>query len=323
MDISVVLSTYNRCGILSKALQCLALQDAPGIEYEIIVVDNNSTDRTRQIVESFTARDKRFRYLFEGRQGLSYARNAGIGIARADVIAFTDDDVETACDWIYQMHRALLSYPEAEFIGGRVLPLIEEPLPSWAHAKMGPFALQDFGAEPVKLYDRDRRCLIGASLAVRCRALAKAGLFNLETQRVEDGVGSTEDADWETQVWNYGGHGMYVPEIVVHSPLSKHRLLKAYHRRWHIGHGKFSARARRPELETSRRWLDVPAFLYRRAVQSVIEFAILSLKRKQIEAFERETSLLFSLGFIAERWRMQLFQAQSGRRPAQIDSLAG
>src|ERR1700685_4570885 len=107
MHISVVLSTYNRCGILAKALRCLALQEAPGIESEIIVVDNNSTDGTRQIVDGFVARDKRFRYLFERRQGLSYARNAGIRIARADAIAFTDDDVEVASDWICQIHRAL------------------------------------------------------------------------------------------------------------------------------------------------------------------------------------------------------------------------
>lgn len=322
MDISVVLSTYNRCDILSKALEALALQQAPGIEYEIIIVDNNSTDRTRQIAEKFTAGDRRFCYLFEARQGLSHARNAGIRAARADAIAFTDDDVEVSTDWIYHIYRALLRYPEAEYIGGRVLPCLHEPMPAWAHCKMSPFALQDLGDRPVRICHRDRRCLIGACLAIRNRALAKAGLFSVETQRVGNGVGSTEDADWETQVWNYGGHGMYVPEIVVHSPLSKDRLLKAYHRRWHVGHGKFNARARRPELESSRNWLDVPAFIYRQALQSGFEFALFSLKRKQIEAFERENSLLFSLGFIAERWKTQLFHPLGARRPAHVNSLA-
>ncbi|HEX3681953.1 MAG TPA: glycosyltransferase [Bryobacteraceae bacterium] len=322
MDISVVLSTYNRCDTLAKALGKLSQQEAPGIQYEIIVVDNNSTDRTPEIAEGFTAADARFRYLFEARQGLSYGRNAGIRAARADAIVFTDDDVEVATDWIRRIHQALLRYPEAEYIGGRVLPLLEEPKPAWAHFKMSPFALQDLGDEPVRIGDPDRRCLIGACLAVRRRALAKAGLFSIETQRVQDGVGSTEDADWETQVWNYGGHGMYVPEIVVHSPLSKSRLLKAYHRRWHAGHGKFNARARRPELESARRWLDVPAFIYRQALQSGFECALLSLQRKPVQAFERENALLFSLGFIAERWRMQLLSPQSARRQAQVNSLA-
>ena len=122
MDISVVLSTYNRCDILPNALRALALQETPGIEYEVIIVDNNSTDRTRQIAEEFIAGDRRFRYLFESRQGLSYARNAGIRAARADAFSFTDDDVEVSTNWIYHLYRALARYPEAEFIGGRVLP---------------------------------------------------------------------------------------------------------------------------------------------------------------------------------------------------------
>ena len=99
MDISVVLSTYNRCDTLAKALGKLSQQEAPGIQYEIIAVDNNSTDRTPEIVEGFATADARFRYLFEARQGLSYGRNAGIRAARADAIVFTDDDVEVATDW--------------------------------------------------------------------------------------------------------------------------------------------------------------------------------------------------------------------------------
>lgn len=322
MDISVVLSTYNRCEVLPRALNCLALQRAPGLDYEVIVVDNNSSDQTRALVASFIARDQRFRYLFEGRQGLSYARNAGIHKSRADLLAFTDDDVEVSPDWISQICSAALRYPDAEFFGGRVLPSVPGSLPDWAHAKMAPFALQNLGDQPLALDRKDPRCLIGACLAVRRHAFDRAGLFSAETQRVRDAVGSTEDADWEAQVWNRGGHGMYVPEIIVHSPLSKDRLTKSYHRRWHVGHGKFSAKARRPELESSRRLLDVPAFIYRQALQSALESAILSLKLRKSEAFERENSMLFSLGFIAERWKTQLLSPQNGRRPAPANSLA-
>lgn len=323
MDISVVLSTYNRCDVLGRALECLAAQEAPGVEYEILIVDNNSSDATRRIAETFAARDRRFRCLFERRQGLSYARNAGIRAAQAEAIAFTDDDVEAASDWIFQMHSALRRYPEAAFIGGRVLPPGDIRLPAWAHAKMGPFALQDLGDRPVMVSEADRRCLIGACLAVRARAFQEAGLFSTATQRVQDGVGSTEDADWEAQVWERGGHGMYVPEIVVHSPLSKDRLAKQYHRRWHLGHGKFNARARRPELEAARRWLDVPAFLYRQGLVSAFECALLSVQRRRIEAFERENALLFCVGFAAERWKTHLTESLGFRRAAQANPLAG
>jgi glycosyltransferase involved in cell wall biosynthesis len=322
MHISVVLSTYNRADVLAGALECFARQQAPSVEFEVIIVDNNSSDRTREIAEAFAARDPRFRCLFESRQGLSYARNAGIRAARADAVAFTDDDVQVAPDWIAQIHRALLEYPEADYLGGRVLPVWPSAMPDWSHAKMSPFALQDLGDRPLRLSSEDPRCLIGACLVVRSRALAKAGLFSTETQRVEDGVGSTEDADWEMQVWSYGGHGVYAPDIVVYSPLSPERLTKAYHRRWHIGHGKFHARSRRLEPENSRLCLDVPAFVYRQALLNAFECAVSTLRGNRIQAFERENSLLFCLGFMTERWKTHLLRDQPSRRPAPANSLA-
>jgi glycosyltransferase involved in cell wall biosynthesis len=323
MDISVVLSTYNRCDILPRALEHLARQQTRGLEVEIIVVDNNSTDETKAVIESFAARDKRIRYLFEPRQGVSYGRNAGIAAARADAIVFTDDDVEVASDWIYRIHQALLHYPDADFIGGRVLPVLKGLLPVWAHAKMAPFALQDYGDDPVVVSAAHQRCLIGACLVARRRAILRAGLFSTETQKVKGELGDTEDADWEIQVWNCGGHGVYVPQIIVYSPVASERLAKSYHRRWHLGHGKFHAKARRPEFETARRLLDVPAFVYRQVLQNCFEFALLSLQFNKIEAFERENRFLFSLGFIAERWKTLLSHPQIGRRAAAVDSLAG
>jgi glycosyltransferase involved in cell wall biosynthesis len=323
MNISVVLSTYNRCNILHRALQCLEAQHAHGVEYEVVVVDNNSADHTKDVIERFAARDNRVRYLFEQRQGLSYARNTGIRAAHADAIAFTDDDVEVAPDWIYQIHRTLSRYPDADFIGGRVLPVSNQPMPAWAHAKLAPFALQDFGDRAVVVSADDPRCLIGACLVVRRRAIERAGLFNIETQRVKNGVGSTEDADWETQVWNYGGHGIYVPEIVVRSEIAAERFTKRYHRKWHAGHGKFYARARHPELETARRLLDVPAYLYRQVIQSGFESVTLSLQRRETEAFERQSRLMFCIGFMAERWRAQLISRPPRTQTAPVNSLAG
>lgn len=322
MDISVILSTYNRCDLLPQALASLSAQQANGVKYEIIVVDNNSTDRTKQVVQQFKARDARIRYVFEPRQGLSYGRNAGIHAADADVVAFTDDDVQVAPDWIYQIQQALSRYPDADFIGGRVLPALDESLPAWAHTQMPPLALQDLGDEPVVVSNTHQRCLIGACLIIRSHSFAKAGLFNPETQRVKDGVGSTEDADWEAQVWNSGGHGVYVPGIIVHSPLSKDRLTKQYHRKWHLGHGRFIAKTRRLESAGSREFVRVPIWMYRQAVESCVQLATLSLKRRSQQAFERENLLIFSLGFIAERWKEQLLGRRPARQTAPVNSLA-
>ena len=101
VDVSVVISTYNRCTVLARALQALLCQQANEMSYEILVIDNNSSDQTRDLVQALITKDpEKLRYIFEPQQGLSYARNTGIANARAPIIAFTDDDVCVASDWI-------------------------------------------------------------------------------------------------------------------------------------------------------------------------------------------------------------------------------
>src|SRR5258705_7046279 len=88
VDVSVVICTYNRCSLLVRALESLQHQEPADLSYEVLVVDNNSTDETRDITQRFIEKNPRkFRYIFEPKQGLSYARNAGIAKARAQNIA--------------------------------------------------------------------------------------------------------------------------------------------------------------------------------------------------------------------------------------------
>lgn len=315
MDLSVVLSTYNRGALLSNALEKLRVQQTNGIDYEIIVVDNNCTDHTKELVHSFIARDSHFRYIFEGRQGLSYARNAGIEAAQSDLIVFCDDDVEASPSWVQKNYEAGLRFPDADYIGGRVLPIWSGPVPSWVRQTMAPFALSDLGDEPFVVSPEKPHCLVGASLGVRRRAFDKTGLFSIKTQRVKNSIGSTEDFDWQIKVWAYGGHGVYDPSIVCATEVPKDRLSKSYHRRWHLGHGKFNAIARRPQWEGSRRILGVPAFMYRQAMESALGFSKFLLRGKGAEAFENEALLLFYIGFIKQRWKTHLAGA-SDQTPA-------
>ncbi len=307
MDISVVMSTYNRCGLLDKALEAL-LHQRTDREYEIIIVDNNSTDDTAQKVASYTERDRRVQYVFEGRQGVAYGRNAGIAVARAGIIAFCDDDVYVANDWLEKIYDALSRYPEADFVGGRVVPVWKQPPPRWLTNKMAPLALQDYGEQPLRVSLDNAKCLVSACLGVRRRALDKAGLFPLKTQRVKDSVGSSEDYEWELEVWKYGGHGMYVPDIISYCEIPADRLVKSYHRRWHLGHGKFNALARRRDFETGRwRFLDVPSSMYRQVFEAGFGILASFARRDWAGAFRQENYFLFYFGFIRERWKEQLF----------------
>jgi len=316
VDLSVALSTYNRGALLQNALEKLAAQETHGFEYEILIIDNNCTDNTKQLVSSFIERDKHFRYIFEKRQGLSYARNAGIEAARSDLIVFCDDDVEASPTWIQKNYEASLRFPDADYIGGRVLPIWGGPVPSWVRQTMAPFALSDLGDQPFAVSPQKPHCLVGASLAVRRRAFAKAGLFSIETQRVKNSIGSTEDFDWQMKVWAYGGHGVYVPDIVCATEVPRDRLSKSYHRRWHLGHGKFNAIARRPEWEGARRLLGVPMFMYRQAAEATLNMTKCLVRADRAEAFECEMSLLFYIGFFKQRWKTHFRGSANSGAPA-------
>jgi glycosyltransferase involved in cell wall biosynthesis len=247
--VSVVISTYNRSDRLVLALE--ALQHQPGASaYEVIVVDNNSTDGTRAVVSAIAATfDGRIRYAFEPRQGLSYGRNTGIGLARAPIVALTDDDVRVAPDWIARVERAFREHPGIDYIGGRVLPNWLEPPPRWlTTAHWSPLALQDYGDEPMAVGRERAICLVGASLAFRRAALESVGLFTPALGRIKDGIGSTEDHDMQLRLWRAGKRGLYAPDIVSTADVTPERMRKAYHRRWHRGHGRHCALMRLREL---------------------------------------------------------------------------
>ena len=105
MKITVILCTCNRCQSLAKALESIAASALPAsVDWDVLVVDNNSSDQTRQVVEDFRQRyPGRFRYLFEPQQGKASALNAGIRAAHADVLAFTDDDVTVEATWLQNL----------------------------------------------------------------------------------------------------------------------------------------------------------------------------------------------------------------------------
>src|SRR5690348_18335736 len=106
--------------MLPATLQGLFAQEEGTVRYEIVIVDNNSTDNTRQVVESFGGRSGPvLRYVFESRQGVSQGRNAGVTAARAGIIAFTDDDVVPTPGWVAQIKRAFAEHQHIDFVGGK------------------------------------------------------------------------------------------------------------------------------------------------------------------------------------------------------------
>ena len=319
MDVSVVISTYNRCSLLARALESLQHQETSGVSYEILVVDNNSTDETRVVAQRFMdSTPGRLRYIFEPKQGLSYARNAGIASARAKIIAFTDDDVRVSSNWVSRIKAGFAAEPSVDFLGGKVLPHWDETPPAWlTREHWTPLALLDYGDQSFYV-DVDRPIsLIGANCAFRKSAFEQVGLFRADFQRVKNGVGSLEDHELLLRLWQAGRKGVYLPDLTVTADVQADRLRKTYHREWHTGHGRFHAILRSQLLERSRlgKILGVPAHLYRRAGCDAVRWTVSQLFGQRDKAFGYEVRMRFFAGFAGSRWR-EFFHLQSSPKSA-------
>jgi GT2 family glycosyltransferase len=307
--VSVVLGTYNRCEMLPMALRSLMEQEAGALRYEVIVVDNNSTDRTRTVVEEMIpAHSGRLRYLFDGRQGVSNARNTGIAAASAPVVAFTDDDIRVSANWVRTIKSYLDRHPGIDYIGGKVLPLWPRRPPAWLLDKRSwaPLALTDYGDEEFETGVHRPVCLVGASLAVRRTALERAGGFSPHFLRCED-------HELQLRMWRAGSCGAYVPELVVHADIQSERLGKAYHRRWYGTNGQEHARMRwaeslepdgslRPAPLLGTTLGGAPLPLYRGALSHAGSCLLLYLAGRTESAFWHECELRRASGYMRTCW---------------------
>jgi glycosyltransferase involved in cell wall biosynthesis len=292
---------------LGAALDRLLAQSADSPAHEIIVVDNNSSDDTRRVAErSANSTGRRVHYVFEPRQGLSHARNAGIAAARADLIAFTDDDVRVADDWVGVIKRTFDAHAEADCLGGRTLPIWPSAPPSWLTRRhwVGPLALQDYGDQPFTVDARRPVCLAGANFAFRKEVFARLGAFSPDFER-------SEDTEIMLRLWRGGGRAVYVPDMMAFAAVQTERLTKRYHRQWHANIGRCNARMQlaefiaadgslRSEAPPFARLAGVPWFAVRQLATEALEWCKATARRSESEAFWHETQARTLVGYMRE-----------------------
>jgi len=265
MDVSVVLCTFNRAHLLPGALEALAAQQVePDATWELVVVDNNSRDATRAVVEEFAARSPMpVRYVFEGTQGLSVARNTGIAHSKGEIIAFTEDDARPAPDWVGAMRR-IFAEEGVDVLGGPILPLAEHPVPRWLRRR--PELLNCLGimphAERVPILDGLEKAQIwGGNMAFRRAVVEQVGAFDALRGRIGRQLFGTEDVDLVARAMRAGLTIVYDPRLVMRHLLLPERMRRRYILRWHFEGGQ--GEARRLPWAHRRRFLGVPLYAYR------------------------------------------------------------
>ncbi|MBI2527050.1 MAG: glycosyltransferase [Candidatus Rokubacteria bacterium] len=306
---TVMVCTHNRAPSLRHTLEALAAQRSPvAVDWEIVIVDNNSRDETATVVREFAARAPApVTYLFEPRQGVSWARNAGVAVGKGEVVAFTDDDVRPASDWV-AMLWTLLSESKADMIGGRILPDWSGPLPGWLARNRwlyGNLALVDHEHREWLVQERGTLQLWCANLAARRSLLDTIGPFDVTLGRVGTRLKSGEDVDMVRRALAAGAHVLYDPRLVVWHKIPEERMRPSYFRRWHFdGAEGMALRAGPP---AGHRLLGVSLFSYRWLLARLA--AWLSALCRRRDAFERELDFLAAAG----RWWGEWQVSRTGR----------
>jgi len=241
-SVSVVISTFNRCESLERTLESLARQRVPEhVSFEVIVVDNNSTDDTRGVVAKAAGRFEQLRYAFEPCSGVSFGRNTGIREARGAIVAFTDDDNDVAPGWVATIQHTLEVHAEVYALGGPIFPQWPAPPPAWLDDRhWSPLAIVDYGPEAFLSNARRPICLLTANLAVRREVFEQVGPFSPDFPR-------GQDHEFLLRFWRAGRQVLYVPSLVAYARIQPIRLTRRYHRRWHWRHGAVSAMMRLQE----------------------------------------------------------------------------
>jgi glucosyl-dolichyl phosphate glucuronosyltransferase len=307
--ITVVLCTYNRAQSLRRTLQSLRAMSRPAnVSWELVIVDNNSRDETRAVVEDFSRTSGiETSYVFERRQGLSFARNAGIREARGDIVAFTDDDVTVDSQWLEQI-RETFAQTECLGVGGRIIP-------SWSCAK--PRWLQDDGRYPLMtgvilrfdLGDERQQLTtppFGANMSFRRAAFDKYGLFRTDLGRVGTQLIGSEDTEFGRRLLAGNEKFVYEPRAIIYHPVEAERLTRHYFRSWYFHYGRGVMRIRGIP-GTAACCFGVPWYLFRGLAGNLWRASRALMSSR---SFYTNLQVCMTFGEITEAYRL----AREGRR---------
>jgi glycosyltransferase involved in cell wall biosynthesis len=227
-SMSICICTFNRSKSLRRTLDSLAYQrDIKAGSFEVIVVDNNCSDDTRELVDDFRNRLP-IRRVTESRQGLAYARNKAVLEFQGDVLLFTDDDVRLAENWLAAYQNAICRFSEADYFGGRILPDWGTKKPHWIRDKplpliAGVLVWFDCGTDS-RLILTDEQLPWGASFAIKRGLFDKIGMFRVDLGIGAMGLGRDEETEFLRRARGAGAQGVYVGEALCFHAYDPSRL---------------------------------------------------------------------------------------------------
>jgi glycosyltransferase involved in cell wall biosynthesis len=279
-----------------------ALKVDSNLKWELIIVDNNSTDNTRAIYDRYQ-NALPLTYCFERNQGQSAARNRGICEAHGDLLAFTDDDVDVDKEWINAMCKGAKSNPGASFFGGPVFPKWEVPPPAWLarHSNrllngMSVHFEQDVDTpNPVT----EDLLFFGANMMFRKEIFNKGFRFREDLGLKGNNATRQEDSEFIIQLLKNGYQGIYLPNAKVCHRNPKERMTERYLREWFVGAGKCDVRLGQI-VSSSYMLFGAPCYLWRNLLEFGIRYVFTRWTKPSDVWLRAEISMARTWGMIVE-----------------------
>jgi len=227
-QISAIICTHNREAYLGAAIDSLLAQDFTA-EFEVVVVDNGSSDRTHEVVAQ-RSHDPRLKYIFEPIIGLSVARNTGAKIASGEILAYLDDDAVASDRWLQILYSAYQNNSQLAIAGGKVTLLWPQGIqpPEWLSTGLaGNLGAYDLGDSTIYI-DKPGLTPRGLNYSLRRSFLEEIGGFDLHLGRVGKNLLSNEELQMTEFALQRGWQVAYLPEALVAHNVSPERLQRSW-----------------------------------------------------------------------------------------------
>lgn len=227
--LSIVICTYNRADILKYCLDSLIKQNVSNDIFEIIIVDNNSNDNTKEISLFFHDKFIHFQYIIEKQVGLSYARNTGYKNAKADWVAYIDDDAIAHTNYIEKVISACENY-DFDVFGGGYNPWYLFGKKKWLPDSFGKSTLKDKHLET--------GYFSGLNMVFKKDVLERLNGFNTNLGMTGNKVAYGEETELQDRLRQKGYKIGYAPDVVVDHLVGKHKLTLSWHLKSSYAYGR-------------------------------------------------------------------------------------
>lgn len=239
MKISVAICTWNRARLLDQTLESLSLMEVPpGLDWELIVVDNNSSEPAVPIVLSGWKNNLPLVTAIEKQQGHSAARNRAVELATGDYIIWTDNDVKVAPNWLAAYANAFRQNPETAFFGGEIKPVFEQGKPEWIEKTWDicapVYATRELGEDPVEL--GEGKLPYGANFALKTD-IQRQHLYDTKWGRKTSAMVGEDEVAVLRAIVNSDGKGRWVPAAKLQHMIPADRASEKYVAAYYFGQG--------------------------------------------------------------------------------------